>query len=51
MTMKTAMLTIAAMTLGTAAFGAVRLVCDYPGGSIVVKQLGTVPTLNGACVG
>ena len=39
MTMKTAMLAIAAMTLGTAAFGGVRLVCDYPGGSIVVKEI------------
>lgn len=39
MTMKTAMLTIAAMTLGTTAFGTVRLVCDYPGGSIVVKEI------------
>ena len=38
-TMKSLLSAIAAMTLGTAAFGAVRLVCDYPGGSIVVKEI------------
>ena len=41
---KTSMLAVAAMTLGATAFGGVSIVCDYPGGSVIV---GGIDETNG----